>query len=127
MVCQDCLDITFSGKQLIPRHHWTGIAGNRLARAAGILYLSPTQIAPHGFDVCPLTVRSTPTVGAVREAISIVIRRPRADRESGVEVFSTIKIANRCSDGPQLKVDHAPLYIDLGIVRVRLEVAGETR
>ena len=66
--------------------------------------------------------------GTVCEALSIVIRQaalPQIGRQGWVEVFSTIKIANRFSDGPQLKVDHAPLYIDLGIVRVRLEVAGE--
>ena len=45
--------------------------------------------------------------GAVREAISIVIRQaalPQIGSQGRVEVFSTIKIANRCGNmDPSLK------------------------
>jgi hypothetical protein len=40
-------------------------------------------------------------------------------------VFSTIEIGNRCSKMAELKLGHAPLDGDLGLVRVCIEVSRQ--
>jgi hypothetical protein len=135
MLCQNRLGITCPGKELInPCHHRTGIVPHRQqvgTRRWRTLHLRLTEVAPYRFFyIVPIDGEIYLKLpGAVHKAPGIVICQaplPQIRRQGRVEVFGTIKVANRCRNVSQLKADHAPLHIDVRITRVHLEVLRET-
>ena len=123
------------GEELIhPAHHRPGIMpdGEQASTCRWhALRLRLAQVAPHRFfDIVPIDGEiDLELVGAVLEASGIVIRDaplPQRRRQGGVEVFGTIEICNRWRNVPELKGDHAPLDVDRGVVRVRLEASRQT-
>ena len=131
MVCQDHLGITFSGKELIdPCHHRTSIMPHReqaSTRRWRPLHLRLTEVAPHRFFyIVPIDGEiDLKLPGTLGKALGIVICQaplPQIRRQGWMEMFSTIKVANRFRDVPQLKVDHTSLHVDMRITRLSLEV-----
>ena len=131
MVCQDRLGITFPGKELIdPCHHRTGIVPHRQqasTRRWRTLYLRLTEVTPHRFFyIVPIDGEIyLKLLGTLRKAPGIVICQtplPQIRRQGWVEMFRMIKVANRFSNVPPLKVDHTSLHVDIRITWVSLEV-----